>query len=358
MAKKDETVKGVSVAEMLVNAQAEMGEDIGSIGGEARDVPRIPTGILELDVATGGGFPKGKASIIYGNESASKTVHSMLVVASHQRMYPDKTCAYIALEGYTESERAWFSALGVDTEKLAVFQPTYAEQVVDIMDSLCWSHDVGLIVLDSIAAMMTVTEYESTAEKKSYGGASLPISTMVRKTTAALNKSPSNPTIIYINQVRTKIGASYGNPITMPGGSFLRFQSALTIKLYGKNEMDTKINKTMPVAKGVIARIEKWKVPILAAQADYLLAMVPHKGLRVGQTDWFNTFKGLAQEYGLLAKAEGKGAKGWMCYEQNWPTLVDLKTALYQDPETASAITDDLIEALSKTGGLLAAQDS
>lgn len=358
MAKKpDGAPKGVSVAAMVAAAKEEMGEDIGEIGGKIEDSPRLPIGVLEFDVATGGGFPLNKASIVYGNESASKTVHTALAIASHQRMFPDRSCAYVALEGFSEDDQKWFTALGVDTDKLVVFRPTYAEQVIDIMEGFCWANDAGLIVLDSIAAMMTVTEFESSGEKQSYGGASLPISKMIRKTTSALNKSPSKPTIIYINQVRTKIGVMYGNPVTMPGGAFPKFQSAMTIRLHGKNEMDTKISKTLPVAKHVIATIEKWKVPILAARAEYDLAMVPHKGLRPGQSDWFNTFKGLATEYGILEKATGKGAKGWECFGQNWPTLKELKEELYSQPGMTAAVTSDLIDALSRAGGLLPEDD-
>jgi recombination protein RecA len=248
--------------------------------------------------------------------------------------------------------------LGVDVDALAVFQPTYAEQVVDIVDSFLWANDSGLLVLDSIAAMMTVTEFENSAEKKSMGGASIPIATMVRKITAALNKSPSKPTLILINQTRTKIGVMYGDPTTMPGGNFIKFMSALTVKLYGKNEMDTKVSKVMPVRKAVTASVQKWKVPILAVKAEYEAVMIPHSGLRVGQTDWFNTFKQYAVALGLLAKAEGKGAKGWVCYGQNWPTLDALKDKLYSDPEVCAAVTSDLIVALANDGSLISAQDA
>lgn len=357
MAKPGQTTKGVSVAAMMVAAKDEMGDDIGQIGGEWEDCERIPTGLFEFDVATGGGFPRGKASILFGNESSCKTVHAMLAVAAHQRMYPDLVCGYIALEGYSQNEKAWFKALGVDVEKLAVFQPTYAEQVVDIMDSFLWSVDAGMIVLDSIAAMMTVTEFENSAEKKSMGGTSIPISTMVRKVGTALNKSPANPTVIYINQTRTKIGVMYGDPTTMPGGNALKFQSSMTIKLYGKNEIDTKISKAMPVRKAIIASIAKWKVPVLAVKAEYEAVMIPHNGLSVGQSDWFNTWKAYAQQLGLLKKAEGKGAKGWVAFEQNWPTLEPLKSELYSDPKLCAACTQDLIAALGNDGSLIGGQE-
>lgn len=354
MGKTGQTVKGVSVAAMMQAAKTEMGDDIGQIGGEWEDVERVPTGIFEFDVATGGGFPRGKVSIIWGNESSCKTVHGMLAIASHQRLYPDLTCAYLALEGYSETDAKWFRALGVDTTKLAVFQPTYAEQVVDIMDSFLWSSDAGLIVLDSIAAMMTVTEFENSAEKKSMGGTSIPISTMVRKITAALNKSPAKPTVIYINQTRTKIGVMYGDPSSMPGGNGIKFQSGLTVKLYGKNEIDTKFSKAMPVRKSITASVSKWKVPILAMKAKYEAVMIPHNGLRPGQSHWFNTWKAYAQQLGLLKKAEGKGAKGWLAFEQEWPTLDAIRDALYADPDLCGACVKDMIAALSADGSLIA----
>jgi recombination protein RecA len=354
MAKPGQTIKGVSVSAMMQAAKDEMGEDIGQIGGEYLDCERIPTGLLEFDVATGGGFPRRKVSIVHGNESSCKTVHAALAIASHQRMYPELVCAYIALEGFGQNEKAWFEALGVDVEKLAVFWPTYAEQVVDLVDSLCWASDVGLVVLDSIAAMMNVTEFENSAEKKSMGGVSIPISVMVRKVNTALNKAPSMPTLIYINQNRTKIGVMYGDPTTMPGGNAIKYQSSLTVRLYGKNEMDTKVSKVMPVRKAVTANITKWKVPILSVKAEYEAVMIPYKGLRVGQTDWFNTFKQYAQALGMLKKNE---KKGWDCYDQTWDTLDALKQELYSDPKLCAAVTQDLIAALANDGSLIAAQE-
>lgn len=342
---------------MMQSAKKEMGDDIGRIGGEWDDVERIPTGLMEFDVATGGGFPRGKVSLLFGNESSCKTVHAMLAVAAHQRMYPDLVCGYVALEGYSKNEKAWFAVLGVDVEKLAVFIPTYAEQVVDIVDSFLWANDAGLLVLDSLAVMMTQQQFEDSAEKKSMGGAGVPISVMGRKIQTALNKSPSKPTIIFINQPRTKIGVMYGDPTTLPGGPLVNhFLPSLKVRLYGKNEMDTKFSKVLPVRKAITATLMKWKVPVLAMKAEYEAVMLPHNGLKVGQTDWFNTFKQYATVLGLLKKAEGKGAKGWVCYDKNWPTLDALKEELYADPDLCTAVTQDLIAALANDGSLIAPQ--
>lgn len=299
MAKSDQTIKGVSVAAMMEEAKKQMGADVGQIGGDFYDTTRIPTGLFEFDVATGGGFPCNKVSLIFGNESSNKTVHAMLAIASHQRLYPDKVCAYLALEGYTQTDKKWFAQLGVDVERLAVFMPAYAEQVVDIVDSFLWANDAGLMVLDSIAGMMTVTEFENSAEKQTMGGAGVPISKMGRKIMVAMNKSPAKPTLILINQPRQKIGIAYGDPTVLPGGPLVnKFLPGMIIRLYGKNEMDTKYSKALPVSKAVTLTVMKWKVPILSQAAEYSAVMIPHKGLRVGQSDWLTFSLGLRASSG------------------------------------------------------------
>lgn len=352
MAKAQVTTKGVSVAQMLEKAKTEMGDDIGSIGGEWEDLERIPTGVFEFDVATGGGYPQNRVTLIYGNESSTKTVHAMLGVAGHQRKYPDKICGYIGIEGYSGSDKDWFRSLGVDVDKLAVMVPTTAEQVVDLVDSFCWSTDAGLLVVDSLAAMMTATEFEDSAEKKHYGGSSVPISVMGRKLHAALNKAPSNPTVILINQPRTKVGIAYGDPTTLPGGNMVNnFLPNMKIKLYGKNEMDTKYSKAMPVRKKVTMSLVKWKVPIINQVAEYEIAMLPHKGLRPGQTDWFNQFNTYAQALGMLKK--GPKDKGWECFDQTWSTLKELKDALYGDSAVMEAVVADMVSALAANGQVL-----
>lgn len=354
MAKDTKSVHGTSVADVVSKTQEDMGDGIAKIGGEWEDLERIPTGLFEFDIATGGGFPKNKISLIYGNESSTKTVHAILAIAAHQRLWPDKVCAYIALEGYGGSDREWFKALGVDVDKLAVFRPVTAEQVVDIMDSFCWANDAGLAVIDSLAVIMTTTEFENSAEKKSFGGSSIPITTMARKINAAMNASPAQPTVIYINQPRTKIGVMYGDPTSLPGGNLVnKFQPNMIVKLYGKNEMDPKHNKVLPVRKAVTMTLNKWKVPILSQAAEYDIAMVPHKGLRVGTTDWFNSFKTYARALGILTKDKD----GYHAFEQTWAKLDDMKKDLYADPEVASAIIAELIDVLRQNGTVIEAQE-
>lgn len=356
---KGQTTKGLSVAEMMALAQKDMGEDVGQIGGEYEDLPRIPTGIFEFDVASGGGFPMNKMSLIYGNESSTKTVHAMLAVANHQRLFPDKVCAYFALEGYHNDDKKWFHSLGVDTDKLAVFRPTYAEQAVDLMDSFCWSSDAGLVVFDSVAAMLTASEFEDSAEKKRFGGSSIPVSSMSRKTTTALNKAPAKPTIILINQPRTKIGVMYGDPTTLPGGAAInKFQPCLVLKLYGKNEMDPKVSKALPAAKVVTATIQKHKMNIINVSAEYHVAMIPNpkKGLRPGHSDWFNSFKAYAEELGVLSKKKGSKG-GWHCYGEDYKTLQELKDVLYGDPDIMTTITSDIIQRLAESGHIIEAME-
>lgn len=342
-----------SVDQVMADSKKEFGDDVGELSGDYFDVVRVPTGILELDIAMGGGFPKRRLSIVYGNESSTKTVTAVLAIANHQKLWPDKKCAFIGIEGI---DKPWFKMLGVDIEKVAWFQPAFAEQVVDIIESLCYAEDIGVIVLDSIAAMMTTVEYEKSATKSTVGGAGIPISKMVRKTTAALAKSKGEPTLIFINQIRHKIGVMYGSTEKMPGGDALLFQSGMTLRLYGKNEMDTKYSKVMPVKKNVIATIKKWKVPIIAVKATYDLVMIPHKGLVVGQSDYFNSFVQYGKELGMIEPGK-KGVWG-VAFGQEFSKMADLKDLLYSDPNFSLALKKDLVDALHNDGSIINAQES
>ena len=331
--------------------QKDHGEGVGNFGGSLVQVDRIPTGLFDLDLAMGGGFPRGKVSIVFGPESAGKTNVALLAIASHQRLWPDKVCAFIDVEHAFDPE--WATALGVDCSKLMVINPAFAEQAVDIIETLLRADDCGLIVVDSLAAFVTTSEIESSADKAIVGGAALVIGKLTRRSTQALveaEKAGRFPSMIYINQVTFKIGVMFGDPETTPGGNKPRHQSSMTVRLYGKNKLDTSISSTMPVIKETTFIIRKWKCPILHASGKYEMVTYAHDGLTCGQAADFNSVAEYLKTFGEFKKHE---KKGWVILGQHYDTIEPFKTKMYEDKEFGTKVRQYVITTMLNKGEVL-----
>ncbi|QIG66697.1 recombinase protein [Rhizobium phage RHph_TM16] len=331
---------------LLKSFQKEYGaEVVASHTKTLQAVERIPTGIMAFDLATGGGFPRGKCSIIFGPESSCKTNLAYLAIAAHQKLWPHLVCTFIDVEH--EFNAGYAKKFGVDVTKLKIVQPTFAEQVVDIAEALLHAADCGLVVIDSLAAMVTANEFESSGEKAVVGGNSNPVAKLCRKTALAMGEADKfgrKPTLIYINQIRHKIGVVYGDPETMPGGNLPRFQAALWVRVYGKNILDTKVNQDLPVMKEVKFVIKKWKVPIFSAAGEFQMATIAHKGFKVGQSDDYSLIKALLEQTGEWVKGE-KG--GWSILGQTYKTQDEFRQLLMGDFAFANTLKNSLIYDLT-----------
>lgn len=354
--KSKATKETVKVSDLLKSFQTDFGEAIASFGGKLLNAERIPTGIFELDRALAGGFPRGKVSTIFGPESSGKTNCALLAIANHQRMFPDLTCALIDVEHAFDP--AWAKALGVDTDKLVVVKPDFAEQAVDIIETLLYAEDCGLVVVDSLAALVTSSEIESSAEKAVVGGAALVIGKLTRKTTLALSQAEKQdryPTLIYINQISYKIGVTFGDPETQPGGKKPLFQTSLMLRLYGKNVIDGKHSQTMPVIKRTTFIVRKYKVPIVAASGEFDMATAYYSGLKPGQSDDWSTIAELLKASGKFAKSES--GKGWTILGEEYNTQADFKARLLNEPMFANEVRHLLIQEAIKENGLIVDDD-
>ena len=303
-----------------------MGELVGSFGGSLANSDRIPTGLFPLDLALGGGFPRGRCSIIYGPESSSKTNIVLKAIASHQMLWPDKINVFFDIENSFDPD--WAAQLGVQTDKLIVIKPGYAEQCVDMAESFLYSEDCGIVAIDSLAALVTTGELEASAEKGAFGGASMVTGKLARKTTLALQEAEKQgryPSLFYVNQTRFKMGVMFGDPETMPGGNAPRFQASMWLRVYGKNVMDKSVSDVMPVIKEVNFVLKKWKCPVLAASGKFEMATQAYGGLQIGQCDDFGTVSEYLKTFGEFEKAD-KG-KGW----------IDLRRALRHHPAVQDA---------------------
>ncbi len=196
--------------------------------GEARhvDVDAIPTGSISLDVALGvGGMPQGRIIEIFGPESSGKSTLALHVVAEAQKR--GGLAAYIDAEHALDPEYA--SRLGVKTNDLLISQPDTGEQALEILESLVKSNSVDVIVVDSVAALTPRAEIEGEMGQQHIGLQARLMSQALRKLTAIASQSQT--AIIFINQIRMKIGVMFGNPEDTPGGKALKFYASVRVDL-------------------------------------------------------------------------------------------------------------------------------
>ncbi|MCO5143820.1 MAG: recombinase RecA [Oligoflexia bacterium] len=185
-------------------------------------ITAIPTGSLSLDLALGiGGIPKGRIVEVYGPESSGKTTLALTAIAECQKR--GGTAAFVDAEHALDVEYA--RKLGVDVDNMLISQPDTGEQALEITDMLIKSSAVDILVIDSVAALVPRTELEGDMGDAQMGAQARLMSQALRKLTGSINKSKS--TVIFINQVRMKIGVMFGNPETTTGGNALKFYASV-----------------------------------------------------------------------------------------------------------------------------------
>ena len=190
------------------------------------NIETVSTGALSLNLALGGGgYPKGRITEVYGPESSGKTTLTLHAIAEAQRN--GGTCAFIDVEHALDPVYA--QNLGVDTDALLLSQPDYGEQALEIAETLVRSGAVDLIVVDSVAALVPKNEIEGDMGDSHVGLQARLMSQALRKLTGIVKKS--NCVVIFVNQVREKIGVMFGNPEVTPGGRALKFYSSVRMEI-------------------------------------------------------------------------------------------------------------------------------
>ena len=194
--------------------------------GVIHDIEAIPTGSLSLDYALGiGGIPRGRVTEIYGPESSGKTTLCLHIIAEAQKM--DGLAAFIDAEHALDVNYA--KRLGVDTSNLLISQPDFGEQALEITDTLVRSNALDVIVIDSVAALVPRSEIEGEMGDATMAVQARLMSQALRKLTAAISKSKTS--VIFINQLRSKIGVMFGNPETTTGGNALKFYASVRLDI-------------------------------------------------------------------------------------------------------------------------------
>mgnify|MGYP000067794657 CR=1 FL=1 len=227
----------------------------------AEAVQVIPTGSLSLDIATGvGGFPRGRVVEIYGPEASGKTTLALSAIAQAQKA--GGVAAFVDAEHALDV--AYAQRLGVKVEDLLISQPDTGEQALEVAEALVRSGAVDIIVIDSVAALVPRAEIEGEMGDSLPGLQARLMSQALRKLTAAISKSLT--TVVFINQIRMKIGVMFGNPETTTGGTALKFYSSLRLDI---RKIETLKGNQEPVGARVRVKVVKNKVAPPFKQAEF-----------------------------------------------------------------------------------------
>ncbi len=226
---KREMDKAKALESALAQIERQFGKgSIMKLGADspAMDIEATSTGSLGLDIALGiGGLPKGRIIEIYGPESSGKTTLTLHVVAEEQKK--GGVCAFVDAEHALDPQYA--KKLGVDLNELLISQPDTGEQALEIVDTLVRSGAVSLVVIDSVAALVPKSEIEGDMGDMQMGSQARLMSQAMRKLTASIGRS--NCMVIFINQIRMKIGVMFGSPETTTGGNALKFYASVRLDI-------------------------------------------------------------------------------------------------------------------------------
>jgi len=311
-------------------------------------VPRLSTGVYGLDYATGGGVPVGRFTMIKGDEGTGKSSLAMRVVKSAQRTCrfcyavaqpgrkhggkgeftwiwehaegcealdpsseedPSFRIVYVDVEGTFLNQ--WARAIGVDLARMHLTQPEWAEQAVDIIQTMIMDGVVDLVVLDSVASMAPTEELEKSCEEDVVGTGGKLMNRAFRDWGAAMNKmgreTGRKPTVIFINQIRYKIGVMFGNPETVPGGKAQLFAPSVVIRLRPRPPVLAGKGATAkPLRWNTKYKVEKNKVGVAHYQGEYEVAVVNHEEFIQGDVTDYKTVLAAAKECGVLVQEKKK----------------------------------------------------
>lgn len=331
MAKKEQGEKRggrSSVSQVVEEIKQKFGDGLIMKLGDVKkvDVEVIPTGSVSLNIALGiGGVPRGRIVEVYGPESSGKTTLSLHIVSEAQKK--GGTAAFIDAEHALDPEYA--KRIGVNINELLISQPDSGEQALDIVETLVRSNAVDIIVVDSVAALVPRAEIEGEMGDSHMGLQARLMSQALRKLTAIISKT--NATVIFINQLRMKIGVVFGNPETTTGGQALKFYSSLRLE----------VRRAAQIKKGdevvgnrVKVKVVKNKVapPFKVAEFDIMY----NEGISVS---------GDALDTGVIYGVVKKSGNSYSCGEEKFGVGRETaKKYLRENPKTLEKVIKEILK--------------
>ncbi|EJX0903546.1 recombinase RecA [Campylobacter coli] len=307
---------------------------------EVEQIDSIGTGSVGLDLALGiGGIPKGRIIEIYGPESSGKTTLTLHIIAECQKA--GGVCAFIDAEHALDVKYA--KNLGVDTDNLYISQPDFGEQALEIVETIARSGAIDLIVVDSVAALTPKAEVEGDMGDQHVGLQARLMSQALRKLTGIVHKM--NTTVIFINQIRMKIGAmGYGTPETTTGGNALKFYASVRLDV---RKVATLKQNEEPIGNRVKVKVVKNKVapPFRQAEFDVMFG----EGL---------SREGELIDYGVKLDIVDKSG-AWFSYKDKklGQGRENSKAFLKENPEIADEITKEIQNSMGIEGMISSSED-
>jgi len=291
--------------------------------GVITPIESIPTGALSLDYALGiGGIPRGRVTEVYGPESSGKTTLCLHIIAEAQKM--GGLAAFIDAEHALDVNYA--KRLGVDTPNLLISQPDYGEQALEITDTLVRSNALDIIVIDSVAALVPRSEIEGEMGDATMAVQARLMSQALRKLTGAISKSKT--AVVFINQLRSKIGVMFGNPETTTGGNALKFYASVRLD----------IRRIAAIKEGTDVIGNRTKVKIVKSKVAPPFKEVEFDILYNEGISKTGDMIDLAANFGILKKSGS-----WFTYnEDRFQGREQLKQKLMESPELFKSLEKDV----------------
>ena len=338
---KENVLKNSAIEEAINNIEKTYGRGtIMRLGGsEQVSIPTISSGSIALDLALGvGGLPRGRVIEIYGPEASGKTTVALHAIAECQRS--GGVAAFIDAEHALDVryehalDPVYAAKLGVDIDNLLVSQPDYGEQALEIADILVKSNGIDIVVIDSVAALVPKAELDGEMGDAHVGLQARLMSQALRKLTASASKGKT--ALVFINQLRTKVGVMYGNPETTSGGNALKFYS--TVRLEVRKSSLIKVGTDVVGQKSKI-KIVKNKVapPFREVEVDIIYGQgISREGGLLDLGELFNVVERSASWYSFEGERIGNGRE-------------NTKEFLIQNPQIANAIEQRIREAQNQS---------
>lgn len=332
--KKDILGEGTELGAIAGDIRKRMGEHSVSKGSASLGFNHIETGIFMIDFATFGGIQEGRVSQFYGHEASGKTTLAMRCGAAAQRKYPDGAVVIIDAEGTFDMR--WAEYHGMDTERIVYCQPESGEEAVDILEAVMRAKETIMVIVDSLPALVPQKIIDKSAEDNTVAERARLIGIACSKILSASQAERARnhfPTVIIINQWRTKIGVMFGDPRVLPGGSQPRYLSSLMLEMKKKKQNTGRDHHDIETVfhNDHAFKIDKLKGGSSILQGEFEMICHAETGLEPGTINDFRTVGVYAKRMGLIT---GGGAS-WRIdgIDRKFSKLADIEQFLKDEPE-------------------------